>query len=175
MAASGQRFYEDEEAEQILRMAASISSPVGQLSRERLLETAAELGISPEAVETAERQFHAEKSERDLEVQFQAHARSEFYAHLTTYLLVNAFLLFVNLRTSPGHPWVLWSLLGWGSGLAGHAVTVFFKGSRGYDDNFERWRLRHEGKAPLSSTKSPRGLYVGIHVGKRGDRRSLKR
>ena len=49
----------------------------------------------------------------------------EFYQHLVTYLAVNAFLLAVNLYTSPGYLWVRWPVLGWGIGVALHAATVF--------------------------------------------------
>ena len=49
----------------------------------------------------------------------------EFYAHLGSYLLVNGFLVGVNLLTSPQVLWVIWPVLGWGLGLASHAVSTF--------------------------------------------------
>ena len=49
----------------------------------------------------------------------------EFYQHLVVYLVVNAFLLALNLWTSPGHLWFYWPLLGWGLGVAIHGATVF--------------------------------------------------
>ena len=49
----------------------------------------------------------------------------EFYQHLTTYVLVNAFLFAVNKLTSPGYNWFIWPLLGWGLGLVLHALSVF--------------------------------------------------
>ena len=49
----------------------------------------------------------------------------EFYQHLIVYLAVNAFLIVINLLTSPQHLWFYWPLLGWGIGLALHAATVF--------------------------------------------------
>lgn len=49
----------------------------------------------------------------------------EFYQHLVAYIVVNAFLLVLNLYTSPGHLWVKWPILGWGIGLALHAATVY--------------------------------------------------
>jgi uncharacterized membrane protein len=58
----------------------------------------------------------------------------DFYQHLIVYLAVNAFLVVINLLTSPGHLWFYWPLLGWGIGVAIHAATVFgsskFWGSR---------------------------------------------
>ena len=49
----------------------------------------------------------------------------EFYQHLVSYVVVNAFLVVVNLLTSPGYKWFVWPLLGWGIGVALHAAGVF--------------------------------------------------
>ncbi|HXF63945.1 MAG TPA: 2TM domain-containing protein [Caldilineaceae bacterium] len=51
-----------------------------------------------------------------------------FYIHLLVYLFVNAGLLLINLLTSPGDWWFYWPLLGWGIGLAAHALAVFGAG-----------------------------------------------
>lgn len=52
-------------------------------------------------------------------------AMKDFYAHLFSYLIVNAFLFFLNLITSPGIWWFYWPLLGWGIGLAFHWMSAF--------------------------------------------------
>ena len=52
-----------------------------------------------------------------------------FYSHLASYLLVNAFLITLNLLTSPNQLWFYWPLLGWGFGLAAHGISVFGKGA----------------------------------------------
>jgi len=52
-------------------------------------------------------------------------ARIGFYIHLTTFLAVNALLIFINLATSSGHLWFPWPLLGWGIGITAHAVVLF--------------------------------------------------
>ncbi len=51
-----------------------------------------------------------------------------FYQHALIYVVINAFLFVVNLITSGGHWWFYWPLLGWGIGVAAHAVTVFGSG-----------------------------------------------
>ena len=52
-----------------------------------------------------------------------------FYIHLGVFIVVLASLLVVNLAT--GDPWwVQWVLLGWGIGIAAHALAVFGAGSR---------------------------------------------
>ncbi len=52
----------------------------------------------------------------------------EFYQHLVVYVLINAFLIVVNILTCPGYRWFVWSLIGWGIGIAIHAATVFGPG-----------------------------------------------
>jgi hypothetical protein len=54
-----------------------------------------------------------------------AGAKLGFYIHLTVYVLVNLLLLAINLQTSPGRLWFLWSLCGWGVGILCHGVSVF--------------------------------------------------
>lgn len=48
-----------------------------------------------------------------------------FYVHFTVYLLVNAGLFIINMLTDPGELWFRWPLLGWGIGVAIHAISVF--------------------------------------------------
>jgi hypothetical protein len=54
-----------------------------------------------------------------------AHQLRDFYIHASMYVLVNIFLIALNMLTSPDHLWFYWALLGWGIGLAAHALTVF--------------------------------------------------
>lgn len=48
-----------------------------------------------------------------------------FYGNLTSYCLVIPFLLVLNLITDSTHLWFFWPMLGWGVGLAAHAVSTF--------------------------------------------------
>lgn len=49
----------------------------------------------------------------------------EFYGNLTSYGIVIPFLAILNLVTAPGYLWFLWPALGWGIGIAFHAISVF--------------------------------------------------
>jgi len=49
----------------------------------------------------------------------------EFYGNLTSYGIVIPFLAILNLMTAPGYLWFLWPALGWGVGIAFHAISVF--------------------------------------------------
>lgn len=147
MAEFEQRFYEEDEAEQILRLAASFSSPTGAMSRERLLATAAELGISPEAVDLAEQQYSRQRTDVAERAEFDAIQRREFYGHLASYVIVNVFLVAVNLVTDASYFWAMWPILGWGLGIAFHVVETFFKSSESYREEFEKWQAKRNKRA----------------------------
>jgi len=49
----------------------------------------------------------------------------EFYEHLIVYLLVNLGIFLFNMVISPETLWFYYSLVGWGVGLAIHAVFAF--------------------------------------------------
>ena len=58
----------------------------------------------------------------------------------------------VNLLTSPGYFWAIWSILGWGLGLGFHVAETFFKNSESYQEEFEKWRYKRSIKASGSAT-----------------------
>jgi len=49
-----------------------------------------------------------------------------FYLHLLGYVLINAFLLAVNVLTSRGNWWFQWPLIVWGIGVAAHGACISF-------------------------------------------------
>lgn len=60
-----------------------------------------------------------------------------FYLHLTTYGLINLFLIFINYITFWEFQWFWFSLLGWGIGLGAHWLAIF-----GYGRNWEEKKVR---------------------------------
>jgi len=55
-----------------------------------------------------------------------AKLKVEFRIHFITYVVVNLILAAINLILSPESLWVIWPVLGWGIGLAVHAINVHF-------------------------------------------------
>lgn len=70
-----------------------------------------------------------DNSEKDLlnriHLEQKIRRRLKFYWHLAIYLAVNTLLLVINLTTSPQHFWFIYPLMGWGIGLAAHAMKTF--------------------------------------------------
>lgn len=60
-----------------------------------------------------------------------------FYGNVISYCCVIPFLVFINLRFSPGFQWFWFSALGWGFGVAMHAFKVF-----GYSSDWEERKIR---------------------------------
>ncbi|KFC60714.1 2TM domain-containing protein [Flavobacterium gilvum] len=60
-----------------------------------------------------------------------------FYGNLISYCCVIPFLVFINLKFSPGFQWFWFSALGWGFGVVMHALKVF-----GYSSDWEERKIR---------------------------------
>ena len=120
------RRYSDEEVSAIFRRALSRGEHRDTINHSELLDIARSSGITPEQLEAA---IDEEAREGDLDAakeQWKQRQRREFYSHLTSYCIVNGFLLMVNLITGPRYLWVVWPMMGWGMGLAFHYVNTFF-------------------------------------------------
>ncbi len=71
------------------------------------------------------------------------------YIHLAIYLVVNIGLFALDLAQGDGLQWAQWVALGWGIGLAAHAVIVFV---------FEpRWDANDQAKMTSPHQPHPRG------------------
>jgi 2TM domain-containing protein len=57
--------------------------------------------------------------------------KSEFRSHLTSFLLVNAFLVGIWAFTGQGYFWPIWPILGWGVGVGFHAWDTYGRPSSG--------------------------------------------
>jgi len=88
--------YNEKEAQEILRRAAALQTS-GAMSKDELVRAAAELGISPEAVEEGERQYREARAEEDLKSQFRAKRRQEFLESFKV-LAACGFIFYLMMR-----------------------------------------------------------------------------
>lgn len=112
------------------------------LLRERLQATANELGIPPQALAEAEKEYLSNKRVERERREFDEERRREFWTHLTAYIIVNLALVGINIATGSGHFWAVYPILGWGIGLAFHAAETFHRGNEDYQKDFARWQRR---------------------------------
>jgi len=93
---------------------------------------------------------------------YQAKKRVEeikgFYGNLAAYILVNIFLIILNLATSPKYLWFFWPLLGWGIGVVFHGLSVFkvspFFGKEWEEKNEHNHHRRRKTGSPVITTQS---------------------
>lgn len=157
--------YNDSDAEEILRIASREAS-AGGMSRDRLVQTAAELGISPEAVAKAEEQLVLKREadrvryeDEELRAQFEKERKGSFITDLLSYLGVNAGMIGVWWFTGGlgTYFWPKWVLLFWGIGVATDFYNTFFNKD---ETKFQRWKRRRHRKAMGSEQMGDRSIPV---------------
>lgn len=166
--------YSEQDAEEILRLAVRKSHMVGPVSRETLVSSAAELGISEEAVAEAEREYALVATENAERERFDKQTKSEFKGHLATYLIVNAGLLCIDFFSDGKLEWAYWSIIGWGMGVLFHAWSSLAKDSEDYEEEFQKWRAKRTGALP-QDTEIQHGIRFQAGVGRRVSSRVKQR
>jgi hypothetical protein len=138
------RRYTPDEVSAIVRRALDARVTADTVSYDDLVETAAELNISPERLRMAV-ESEQEEGKRDLaRKKVIQHRRDEFRGHFLAYCIVNGGLLLVNLVTSPSTFWVVWPVIGWGIGLAFHASDTFFPSESDLEKSVRRYLKKQE-------------------------------
>ncbi len=171
------RHYSDNEAEEILRIA-SREAAAGGMSYDRLVQTAAELGISPEAVAKAEEQMilkreadRVQKEDDELRGQYQKERRGKFLADLASYIGVNAGLIGIWAISGAGTFWPKWVLFFWGIGVVTDFVQTFFNKD---ETKFQRWKRRRHRKAMGSESMTDRSTPVLDEITSSGETSKLE-
>jgi hypothetical protein len=163
-----ERFRESDPVEEILRIAmqnqggVDVGADTGL--RQRLLASASELGISEEAVLAAQQQWEDQHREQELREEYRSHLKRELFTHIGIYLVFNLILALVSRITSPHYFWAMWPILVWGIGMGSHVVVSLIQMANPGGQEYERWKLRREGKDEEPDESGQRVYGVGIHV-----------
>ncbi len=125
-----------------------------KLGFEDLLAVAAEVGIDPDSLREASRALRASKEEPsatggDFEKKRDAWMRQQrlmLYRHAGIYAIVNAAILVLGLVLLSFTPWWIWflPLLGWGIGLAIHALVTLTASEEDFREHDEGMKWWHE-------------------------------
>jgi len=124
------QFYHQEELQQILNLAIVRQANGGEFSRTQLVEIAAELGISPANLQLAEQEWRLE---------FEQYRRSQLKQRLGKYIIVNGFLVVINLLSAGQLSWALYILLFWGAGLGLKTWNTYQLQGDAYEKAFQKW------------------------------------
>lgn len=106
--------YSQDEVQEILQLALARNGEIEDYSRSQLLEMANELGISPDALATAEQLWQERHGDRGDRILFLAAEKKRLRLRLGKFAIVNGFLVLMDLVASGRPDWSLLVLLGWG-------------------------------------------------------------
>lgn len=156
-----EKFYSEEEAEAILREAARLDRSGGSAqSRNRLIATAAELGISEHAVREAEMRV-AESIQLDRDrAEFELSRKSKFRDEVVSYIGTSILLLGINFFTTGFSMhltgmWSLWVVGIWGFSILSDMFQYYFRSKEREQAAFEKWRQKRALKSNLVSSFMP--------------------
>ncbi len=155
-----------------------------KLGFEDLLAVAAEVGIDPDSLREATRALRVSKQEpsaTDVELVKKRDAwfrqqRLNLYRHAGIYAIINAAILVLGLVLLSFTPWWIWvlPLLGWGIGLAIHALvtlTASEEDFREHDEGMKWWhenqRRRHDERMARRAPHEARRIETPAERGPR--------
>jgi hypothetical protein len=145
------RSYHQEDIQQILQIAIARQAYEGEFSREQLLEIAAELEISPECLQTAEREWLAQQTDIQKRQEFNTYRRGKLQKHFGDYVIVNSFLLLLNLVSAGDLSWSLYVGLFWGVKLGLDTWSTYQYKGEDYERAFQKWHRQHQLKQSVNS------------------------
>lgn len=131
--------YNQEDIQQILQLAIARQANDGEFSREQLLEIAAELDISPECLQLAEQDWQIKQGEIVKRQDFNIYRRKKLQKNAGNYVIVNSFLVLLNLINTGSLSWSLYVLLFWGLGLGLKAWNTYNTDNEEYEKAFQLW------------------------------------
>ena len=100
MSTSSQpKTYRQDEVQEILHLAIANQAKAGELSRDQLFEIADELGLSPNDIHEAEREWQGLQRIDQEKQAFIRWRRLQFHQHSVKYLIVNGFLVVFDFLT----------------------------------------------------------------------------
>lgn len=153
--------YSEEEAQEIIRKAASLQT-ASSMSGEELVRAAAELGISREALEQAEAQLRSDRLDKELLEKFRHQERKSFFSSMgsTIAILTIAVLWFFDGSPSPrwaliGAAYFAWTLI---SNFSKH----LWERSDGWQRRYQTWKAAELRRRDPSSKKTHEQMIISI-------------
>jgi hypothetical protein len=134
--------YSQDEIQEILYLAIAQKDDGELLTRQHLLEIARELDIDSQTLAVAEQKWLEQKVIDRRRQAFDLHRRQKFRQKSTKFLIVNGFLLALDLISGGTLSWSLYILLFWGLALALSGWKTFQSQGEEYERAFQRWNFQ---------------------------------
>ncbi len=145
--------YSEQEAQEILRRAAAVQS-TGFMSRDELMRAASELGITPEAVLEAEKQYQESRQLEDLRIRYRSKRKSEFLESIKALLFFGvAGTLAVNWH----HNWLWIAVIIVAMSFVNmlkEGMRYFFQSRDANDKGFEEFRAKEGRRKALADRRA---------------------
>lgn len=145
------RIYHQEDIQQILQIAIARQAYEGEFTREQLLEIAAELEISPECLQVAEKEWLIQQSDNQRRQEFNQSRRKKLQKRLGKYAISNSFLFLLDLVSGGGISWSLYILLFWGLFLGLDVWNIYQAQGEDYERAFKNWQRQHQIKQSINT------------------------
>ncbi|HEY9700332.1 MAG TPA: 2TM domain-containing protein [Trichocoleus sp.] len=142
------QLYSHEAAQQILHLAIVRQVEAGDITREQLLEIAAELDISSKDLAIAEQEWLTQQGELAERQAFNELRWSKFRHRFGKFAIVSAFLAI--LVFGMGWLWLKYLILFWGVGVALEGWKVYQLSGEAYENAFQKWRQRRQLKKSVN-------------------------
>jgi hypothetical protein len=172
-----QEFYEEKEAEEILRLATRQQFN-GGMTRDALLRMASEVGLSEAEVVAAEQKYRSASDEQELAALFAKRQRANFIAEVLGGIGVNAFMVAIWWMSGRGSFWPGWLMVPSIYGAFDMIPKHLMPASSSYQKAFAKWKAKgalmtedeDEEERAEEEQNNQSGLRIRIRAG-RGRRR----
>jgi len=131
--------YSQDEIQQILHLAIARQSSDDEFTSQQLAEIAAELGITPDTVRLAERDWLVQQQEQQRRQEFDRHRRANLRRRSGKLAILNGFLVGLDALTGGGLSWSLYVLLFCAMVAALETWKTFQQDGEEYERQLQRW------------------------------------
>jgi hypothetical protein len=145
--------YSQDEVQQILQLAIARQTDDRdqEFSYQQLVEIAAELQISPEALKQAESDWKDQQNEVKQRQAFDIYRQDKFKKRLGNYAIINSFLIIVDLLGDVTISWSLYILLFCLLLILLDIWNTFQSKGEDYEIAFQKWNRKHQMKQTINT------------------------
>jgi 2TM domain len=143
--------YSQEDVQEILYLAISRQVDKGEITRQQLLEIADELAIEIKDIEAAEKDWKESRIVGYKRQEFEQFRREELKQKTVRYVIINSFIVTINLISAGTISWAIYIILIMGLPLSLSAWKTFQKQGIAYEEAFQHWKIKQEVKESFAS------------------------
>ncbi|AKG23713.1 2TM domain-containing protein [Calothrix sp. 336/3] len=147
------RSYTQEDIQQILQLAIARQAKDNnkEFSYTELQEIAGELDIAPELLKMAEFDWQTQQGELQRRQEFDTYRHDRFKKRFGNYIIINGFVVLLDLITGGGISWSLYILVLCGLPVSLDGWNTYQTKGEAYELAFQKWNRKHQIKQTVNS------------------------